>query len=211
MVCGWCGEEQVEDQPSWLWCFQATQIRAVWSEVASWCKSPMVVVCHPLRDGDDAAGGLCWAASIRDHSWPLFRRPKLLWDSLISVFITYLAVFRCNFRIRLHNECMGSSVLRENEDAISICYPWTDLSEKWVFGGTSIVRLSWNLPLIQWCGSVRTFQWYGCLSFLSLIRTFLSFLYRCGCSGIAPKGTTVFLIFIFNKVGMYSSSPSRGE
>ena len=146
-----------------------------------------------------------------NYSWPLFRHPKLLWDTPTSVFMMSSTILRCNFRVRLHDECMGPSALREDDDGILVYYVWTDLSENWVLGGTSMVRLSWNLPLIQWCGSVRTFQWYGCLSFLSLIRTFLSFLHRCGYSGIAPKGTTVFLIFIFNKVGMYSSSPSQGE
>ena len=131
---------------------------------------------------------------------------QLLWDTPTSVFITSSTVFHCNFRIRLHNECMRPSVLRGDEDGISVCYPWTDLGEKWVLGGTSMVRLSWNLPIIQWCSSVGTFQWCYCISFLSLIHTFLSFLHQCGCSGITPNGATAFLIFKFNKVGMYSSS-----
>lgn len=45
----------------------------------------------------------------------------------------------------------------------------------------SMVRLSWKF--CQWC---------DCLSFLSLVRTFLSFLHRCGCSGNSLNGVAAF-------------------
>ena len=149
IVCGWCSEGQVEDQPSRLWCFQATWMCTAWSEVVCWYRSLMTVVRPPFRNGDDIAGGLCWDVSIRDYSWPLFRHPKLLWDTPTSVFMMSSTILRCNFRVRLHNECMGPSALREDDDGILVYYLWTDLSENWVLGGTSMVRLSWNLPLIQ--------------------------------------------------------------
>ena len=82
----------------------------------------------------------------------MFCSPKLLWDTSTSVFMMSLVVLCCNFRIRLHDECMGPSALRRDENGILVYYLWTDLSEKWVLGGTLMVRLSWNLPLIQWCG-----------------------------------------------------------
>ena len=92
-------------------------------------------------------------------------------------------------------------------------------------GGVQLVqrRTSRGSPVVTWSWCWKCSPWRihwsadcfflrcGRQTFLSLIPTFLSFLHRCVCSEITPNGAAAFLIFKFNKVGMYSSSPWRGE
>ena len=92
-------------------------------------------------------------------------------------------------------------------------------------GGVQLVRrrTSRGSPVVTWSWCWKCSPWRihwsadcfflrcGCQTFLSLIPTFLSFLHRCVCFEIAPNGAVAFLIFRFNKVGMYSSSPWQGE
>ena len=164
MACSWCGEARAN--VNWLWngvdCLNTSEVKA-WVQ---WSKDGTGVLVHISNGGGTFSFQiwrwccrwiLCWGTSIRDHSWPLFHRPRLLWDTPTSIFMTSLAILRCGFRIILHNEGTKLSVLRGDEDGVSVYYPWTDLSEKLVFGEASMVRLSWNLPILQWCSSVGTF------------------------------------------------------
>ena len=50
---------------------------------------------------------LCRTAGIKDHSWPLFHRLRLRWDTPTSIFMTSSAVPHGGFQIRLHDTTSG--------------------------------------------------------------------------------------------------------
>ena len=82
-------------------------------------------------------------------------------------------VTRCNFE-----EGTKPSALREDEDGVSVCYPWTDLSEKLVLREASMVRVSWNL--ISSNGVVAP------LFPFSMVRLHLSLLSQlCSCTSLS--------------------------
>ena len=67
----------------------------------------MAMVCPSFRDRDDATCGLCWAVSIKDHSWPMFCLPKLLWDTPTSVFMMFwqssTAIFESDYTMNVQD------------------------------------------------------------------------------------------------------------
>ena len=138
-------------------------------------------------------------------------------------------VTRCNFE-----EGTKPSALREDEDGASVCYPWTDLSEKLVLREASMVRVSSNL--ISSNGVVAPFFSFSMVrlhlsvfsqlcnytslsllngatapfSILSIVQLYLSFPSQwCGCTFLYSLNGAVAPLFHFSMVQLHLSLPSQ--